>query len=191
MHIYHYAAYEVSAVRRLSTRHDTRQDEVDELLRNEVFVDLYQIVRHGLRIGEDSYSIKTVEHLYRPKRTTEVATAVESIVQYARWIESKQARDWKSSPILKGIRDYNEDDCKSTAELLLWLRKVTERTPDPRCAPDFRISPVDTTGIAARGGRAAGHRGEASQAGRRGFGCSCRLGRFPPPGGKANMVADV
>ena len=67
MHIYHYAAYEVSAVRRLSTQHDTRQDEVDELLRHEVFVDLYQIVRQGLRIGEDSYSIKSVERLYRPK----------------------------------------------------------------------------------------------------------------------------
>lgn len=124
MHIYHYAAYEVSAVRRLSTRHDTRQDEVDELLRNEVFVDLYQIVRHGLRIGEESYSIKTVERLYRPKRATEVATAVDSIVQYARWIESNQARDWNTSAILKGIRDYNEDDCRSTAELLQWLRKV-------------------------------------------------------------------
>ncbi len=124
MHIYHYAAYEVSAVRRLSTRHDTRQGEVDELLRNEVFVDLYQIVRHGLRIGEGSYSIKTVERLYRLKRTTEVATAADSIVQYAHWIESKHPRDWKKSTILKGIRDYNEDDCKSAAELLRWLRKV-------------------------------------------------------------------
>lgn len=124
MHIYHYAAYEVGAVRRLSTYHDTRQDEVDELLRNEVFVDLYQVVRHGLRIGEDSYSIKSVERLYRPKRTTEVSTAADSIVQYARWIESKQQGNWKKSPILKGIRDYNEDDCKSTAELLQWLRKV-------------------------------------------------------------------
>ena len=123
-HIYHYAAYEVSAVRRLSTRHDTRQDEVDELLRNEVFVDLYQIVRHGLRIGEDSYSIKKVERLYRPKRATEVATAVDSIVQYARWIESRQPRDCNASSILRGIRDYNEDDCKSTAELVQWLRKV-------------------------------------------------------------------
>jgi len=124
MHIYHYAAYEVSAARRLSTRHDTRQEEVDQLLRNEVFVDLYQIVRHGLRLGEDSYSIKVVEHLYRPKRATEVATAVDSIVQYARWIESEQARDWTRSTILENIRDYNEDDCKSTAELLAWLRKV-------------------------------------------------------------------
>lgn len=77
LHIYHYADYEVSAVRRLSTSHDTRQDQVDDLLRNEVFVDLYRIVRQGLRIGEDSYSIKAVERLYRPKRNTEVATAGE------------------------------------------------------------------------------------------------------------------
>src|ERR1035437_6398339 len=128
MHIYHYAAYEVSAVRRLSTRHDTRQDEVDNLLRNHVFVDLFQTVRHGLRIGEDSYSIKSVEDLYRPRRSTEVATAVDSIVQYAHWIETRQPNTWEGSAILKGIRDYNEDDCKSTAELLQWLRKVARES---------------------------------------------------------------
>ncbi|HRI04910.1 MAG TPA: TM0106 family RecB-like putative nuclease [Pyrinomonadaceae bacterium] len=124
MHIYHYAAYEVSAARRLSTSHNIRQDEVDELLRHEVFVDLYQIVRQGLLIGEDSYSIKKVERLYRPKRTTEVSTGAESIVQYARWIESKQPRSSTESAILSDIRDYNKDDCDSTAELLQWLRKI-------------------------------------------------------------------
>ena len=101
MHIYHYAAYEVSALRRLSTQHDTRQDEVDELLRNRVFVDLYQIVCHGLRIGEDSYSIKKVERLYRGGRSTEVATAADSIVQYAQWMVSGQSRDWRESNILQ------------------------------------------------------------------------------------------
>ncbi|GAA5142485.1 hypothetical protein GCM10023213_28520 [Prosthecobacter algae] len=124
LHIYHYAAYEVSAIRRLSTRHDSRQDEVDNLLRNNVFVDLYQIVSHGIRIGEDSYSIKKVESLYREKRSTEVATAVDSIVQYARWIESGEGRQWEQSTILAGIRDYNEDDCRSTAELTQWLRQA-------------------------------------------------------------------
>lgn len=124
MHIYHYAAYEVNAVSRLSTRHDTRQDEVDDLLRASVFVDLYKVVRHGLCIGEDSYSIKSVEHLYRPKRSTDVATAVDSIVQYAHWMGSKQPPKWEDSAILKGIRDYNEDDCKSTVELAQWLRKL-------------------------------------------------------------------
>ena len=154
MHIFHYAAYEVSAVRRLSTRHDTRQDEVDELLRNKVFVDLYQIVRHGLRIGEDSYSIKRVERLYRPKRVTEVATAVDSIVQYARWIESKQQRNFKSSAILKDIRDYNEDDCKSTAELLQWLRTVDceYKTASTHLIPALAASdpPVLTPEVLAR-----------------------------------------
>jgi uncharacterized protein len=124
MHIYHYAAYEVSAVRRLSTRHDTRQDEVDDLLRNDVFVDLYDVVRHGLCIGEDSYSIKRVERLYRPKRATDVANAVDSIVQYANWMGSGESRDWKASGILTNIRTYNEDDCRSTGELLAWLRGV-------------------------------------------------------------------
>ena len=126
LHIYHYAAYEVNAVRRLSTQHDTRQDEVDTLLRNEVFVDLYQVVRHTLRIGERSYSIKDVEHLYRPRRSTEVTTAVDSIVRYAQWMESGQSCSWKDSSILRQIRDYNEDDCRSTAELFRWLELVAE-----------------------------------------------------------------
>jgi uncharacterized protein len=124
LHIYHYAAYEVSALRRLSTRHDTRQTEVDAMLRENVFVDLYQLVRHGLMIGVESYSIKAIEHLYRPRRTGEVATAMESVVQYARWIQSGEPRDWAKSKILESIRAYNRDDCDSTAQLVDWLRAI-------------------------------------------------------------------
>ena len=126
MHIYHYAAYECSAVRRLSTRHDTRQDEVDDLLRNNVFVDLYQIVRRALRIGEEDYSIKTIEILYRFKRAIDIKTGSGSIVEYANWMATGEPPDWTSSPILKGIRDYNEDDCRSNAELTEWLRTLAK-----------------------------------------------------------------
>lgn len=52
MHIYHYAAYEVSAMRKLMGRFGTREMEVDNLLRNEVFVDLYRVVQQGLRVGD-------------------------------------------------------------------------------------------------------------------------------------------
>ena len=124
MHIYHYAAYETSALKRLSTRHNSCQDELDELLGNGVFVDLYQVVRHSLRIGEDNYSIKTIEKLYRQGRTTAVTTASDSIVQYARWMVSGQSGRWQESEILHEIRDYNEDDCVSTAELAEWLRSI-------------------------------------------------------------------
>lgn len=136
MHIYHYAPYEVGAVRRLMSRHDTCQNEVNELLRNGVFVDLYHVVKKALRIGDKNYSIKTVEKIYRAgrNRETEVATSIGSVVHYARWIDSGEARDWQTSPILKGIRDYNEDDCLSTKELADWLRELAERhgiTPLP------------------------------------------------------------
>jgi uncharacterized protein len=128
MHIYHYAAYELNVVRRLSTRYSTRQDEVDELLRNDVFVDLYKVVAHSIVLGEDSYSIKRVERLYRSKakRDTDVATAGDSIVQYARYIEThgEERPSYRECEILKGIRDYNEDDCVSTYELTVWLRNV-------------------------------------------------------------------
>lgn len=60
------------------------------MLRAGVFVDLYQIVRQGVQVGEGSYSIKTIGCLYRPARGGEVATAVDSIVQYANWIASRQ-----------------------------------------------------------------------------------------------------
>lgn len=142
MHIYHYATYEVCAVRRLSTRHDTRQEDLDHLLRNEVFVDLHQIVRHGVRIGEDSYSIKKIESLYRPKRTTDVASGMDSIIQYARWIESGQPSAWNGSPILKSIRDYNEDDCKSTGELVEWLRELAG---EHGISPALRSSSPDSS----------------------------------------------
>lgn len=147
MHIYHYAAYEVSALRRLSTRHDTRQQEVDELLRHEVFVDLLQIVRHGIRIGEPDYSIKTVERFYRPQRSTAVATAAQSIVQYAGWIALGEPPEWSRSPALKAIRDYNEDDCRSTAELVVWLRSIAAEQ-GIRCEGVLGRLDDDTGGVA-------------------------------------------
>jgi uncharacterized protein len=130
MHIYHYAAYEVSAMRRLSTRHDTRQEQVDDLLRNDVFVDLYQIVRQGLRIGEGSYSLKLVERLYRGKREGDVTSAMGSIVQYANYVSSGRPAD-----LLERIRKYNFDDCLSTAELTDWLRARAVERDIPPCPP--------------------------------------------------------
>src|SRR6516164_9248229 len=69
LHIYHYASYEPSAVKRLAGRHGTCAEEVDRLLRAGVFVDLYRILRQALRASVESYSIKQVEALYAFKRS--------------------------------------------------------------------------------------------------------------------------
>jgi uncharacterized protein len=122
MHIYHYAPYEVTACKRLMGRHGVCEEKVDQLLRNNVFIDLYFIVKNGLRIGEPRYSIKNVEHLYRGKRETDVGTGSDSVVVYDAWRNQPDGDDWQSSKILNSIRDYNIDDCNSTQELTQWLR---------------------------------------------------------------------
>jgi predicted RecB family nuclease len=124
MHIYHYASYEKTALRRLMGKYGTRERQVDDLLRNEVLVDLYTIVRKSLRVGTPNYSIKSIEHLYRPPRQGDVATALDSIVYYQRWLDQKDGDDWKTSKILNDIRLYNQEDCDSTWQLAEWLRKV-------------------------------------------------------------------
>jgi hypothetical protein len=123
MHVYHYAAYETTALVRLMGRYASREREIDELLSNHVFVDLYTVVRQALLIGEPAYSLKNVEHLYLLKREGGVATAGDSMVFYHRWLASQDGADWTTSPILKLIRDYNQADCDSTWFLLRWLRE--------------------------------------------------------------------
>ncbi len=138
MHIYHYAPYEITAVRKLMGRLATREDEVDMLLRRGVFVDLYRVVRQGLLFGDDSYSIKRIEKLYFEGRKADVKDAASSIVFYADWMASGESGHWSESPILKKIRDYNEEDCISTGRLAEWLRRLQQESGIPYVAPGVR-----------------------------------------------------
>lgn len=114
-HIYHYAAYEPTALKRLAMRYATMEAELDQLLRERRFVDLYRVVVQALRVSTESYSIKDLEALYWPGRTGEVKTASASIVEYERWSVTHDAA------ILDAIAAYNKDDCVSTAHLRDWL----------------------------------------------------------------------
>ncbi len=114
-HIYHYAAYEQTALKKLMSLHGTREAEVDNLLRAQKLVDLYKVVREGIRVSEPRYSIKNIEHFYLESRTGDVKSAGASIVYYERW---KETRD---EQLLKEIADYNLDDVRSTYELREWL----------------------------------------------------------------------
>lgn len=124
MHIYHYASYEAAAMRRLMGKYGTREAEVDDLLRHQVFVDLYTVVRQGLMIGTPGYSLKDIEPLYASPRHGLIKTAVGSVVAYQRWLDSQDAPDWKESSLLLEIRDYNRTDCQSLQRLAGWLREA-------------------------------------------------------------------
>ena len=142
MHVYHYATYEINAMRKISSRYETRLVEVSELLTAGVFVDLYKIVSKGLLIGTTSYSLKKVESLYREsERETDVANGGDSVVAYefwcgnggverwnnqengySSWLKNSEKFDWSNWQELDAIRSYNIDDCESTLELVAWLR---------------------------------------------------------------------
>src|SRR5262249_26580167 len=61
MHIYHFTAYEPSALKRLMGRYATREDEVDRILRAGLFVDLHTILRQAIRASVEEYSLKALE----------------------------------------------------------------------------------------------------------------------------------
>ncbi|MGH7511923.1 MAG: TM0106 family RecB-like putative nuclease [Gemmatimonadales bacterium] len=121
LHVYHYGHYETSAVKRLMGKYATREAEVDDLLRGGVFVDLLAVVRQGVLVGTPSYSLKDIEHLYRPPRTGGVISAGGSTLEYQRWIDLGESPRWQESPILSAIREYNLDDCESLWGLRSWL----------------------------------------------------------------------
>lgn len=136
MHVYHYAAYEKTALLRLAGRYGVGEDVVDNLLRQNVLVDLYPIVRSSMRIGERSYSIKKLEPLYMPAdRDGDVTDAAASIVEYANWCDLRdEGRTEEADAVLSAIADYNEYDCVSTIRLRDWLlERASEAgvTPDP------------------------------------------------------------
>jgi predicted RecB family nuclease len=145
MHVYHYAAYERTALGRLAQRHATRELEVDRLLRGGVLVDLYRVVRQGIRASVESYSIKRLEPLYGLEREVELRSAGSSIVAFEAWLEGGLSENGQvGEAILREIAGYNRDDVVSNWRLRDWLedrRSELERrlgSPVPR--PGDRIA---------------------------------------------------
>jgi len=128
-HIYHYAPYEPSAVKRLMGRYATREEEVDRLLRGERFVDLLAIVRHTLRASVESYSIKDLEPFFGYEREVDLHTASRTMqaLEAALEFQSPQAISEQMRALVEG---YNRDDCLATLGLRDWLETLREQMVD-------------------------------------------------------------
>jgi uncharacterized protein len=123
LRIYHYAPYEPAALKRLMGRYATREDEIDRMLRAGMFVDLYSVVRHGIRASVESYSIKKLEPLYEFERTVGLldASAVLAKVQASLELGDFEAIGREERIAVEG---YNRDDCLSAWKLRDWLETV-------------------------------------------------------------------
>lgn len=142
-HVYHYASYEETALKRLAMYHGTREREVDDLLRGDRLVDLYKVVAESMRTSEPRYSIKNMEAFYLPGgRQGEVKTAGDSIVIYERW------RQLGDPTLLQEISDYNEIDCRSTRLCRDWLLSL--RPHGTEWFAGRAVAPPDPAKTAAR-----------------------------------------
>ncbi len=166
MHIYHYAPYETTHLLAMAARYGVREAEVDTLLREGVFVDLYPIVRRALRVGSRSYSIKKLEPLYMGDevRTSDVQRGDDSIVRYVEARELVDAgEDAAGAAILADLADYNRYDCVSTRRLRDWL---VERAREAHLMPSADIDAAERPYEPSRRAEALNRLAEAATADR-------------------------
>src|SRR5690606_7635465 len=120
LHVYHFAPYEPSAVKRLSLRHMLHEESLDWLLRGERFVDLHAVAREGLRASVERYSLKDLERFTSYIRNVDLATAGSACrtVEFALELKDFAALTGEVLAIVEG---YNADDCLATQALHEWL----------------------------------------------------------------------
>jgi predicted RecB family nuclease len=133
LHVYHYNHYEPTSVDHLTELHETRQeavgrlmgrfatreDEVDDLFRLGVLVDLYRVVRQGMRAGVDSYSLKRLEPLCGYARQMDLKQATQNLIAFEAALDDETAEAARDEQRI--VAAYNEDDCRATLALRDWL----------------------------------------------------------------------
>ena len=116
------------ALKRLMGRYATRSEELDQLLRGETFVDLYAVVRQGLRASVESYSIKRLEPFYGFVRDVPLPDANRALAGLQAGLELGDA-ELLAGANREAVEGYNRDDCWSTLRLRDWLEERSERRP--------------------------------------------------------------
>src|SRR5467141_2120402 len=123
MHVYHFGAYEPTALKNLMGMHATREDEIDRMLRAGVMVDLHQAFKQGVRASVEEYSLKKIEAFYGFERNTPLDVSRAAM----RYVEHRLELGWGDEQLPESIREamegYNSEDCFSTAKLRNWLEE--------------------------------------------------------------------
>ena len=172
LHIYHFAPYEPSALKRLMGRYATRGAELDSMLRAGLFVDLYTVVRRALHASVEQYSIKDLEPFYNFERTVELGRANHNRHQLERLLDTGYGIE-VTAEMREVVERYNEDDCISTLALRDWLEtlrddlvrqgEAIDRPPLGEAEPTKEVAEKDQRAIELRGRLLDGVPQEASE----------------------------
>ncbi|MCB9190279.1 MAG: TM0106 family RecB-like putative nuclease [Flavobacteriales bacterium] len=123
LHIYHYAPYEVTALKRLMGKYASREDEIDDFLRSNTFVDLYGVVRQSVRASVEKYSIKDLEVFFGYERKMDLRELSGHKSQLELLLQTGNI-DKLSKQTADAVQLYNQDDCESLIRLQKWLEDI-------------------------------------------------------------------
>jgi hypothetical protein len=129
MHVYHFAPYEPSTLKRLMGRYGVREDEIDRMLRAKVFIDLHTVVKRSVRASVEQYSLKALEVFHGFVRKISLDEAGRAMRAMQHSLEA--ARNTQvSNAVKEAIVSYNADDCFSTQSLRDWLERERKKLED-------------------------------------------------------------
>jgi predicted RecB family nuclease len=114
----HWQHYETTKVKSYIDRYGDSKGIGQGVLNN--CIDLLKLTRDALVLPDYSYSLKVVEKHAGFKRTMDEFGGDWSIVQYIRAVETED--EGLRKKIMSTILKYNEEDLKSTWEVLQWLK---------------------------------------------------------------------
>jgi predicted RecB family nuclease len=123
LHLYHFTHYEPSALKRLAGRYSSKEDELDQMLRAGLFVDLHAILKQTLRASVERYSLKDLEIFFNYKRKTDLRDASKCLRILECELELNDAENI-AQDIKDTIQNYNFEDCESTLKLRNWLEDI-------------------------------------------------------------------
>jgi uncharacterized protein len=123
LHIYHFGSYEPGAIKRLMLRYATREEEVDRLLRGEIFIDLHVITKGSVRASVEEYSLKEMEKFcdYARKVPLREANQARHFIEHQLELHPSPTLTDEVCGLVEG---YNEDDCRATERLRHWLEDL-------------------------------------------------------------------
>lgn len=125
-HIYHYTAYEPSALKRLMGKHATRENEIDQMLRAGIFIDLHSVTKQALRAGIETYSLKELEKFHGFEREIALRDAALQLRALEGFIERKILNEIPVET-KDAVQTYNMEDCLSTKNLRDWLEALRDK----------------------------------------------------------------
>ena len=138
-HVYHYNSYEETAIKKLSQKFETKISEVDYILREKKFIDLYKVLKDSVILSVENYRLKTIEKFYKLDREDDITSGLDSLVAFEKYLESGH------EDILNEIVKYNKQDCKSLIYLQEWIEKL--RPKNLESPPQIESKPLSENAI--------------------------------------------